>query len=217
MGGVFGAWQRRAGLRRMGHLQKVIWMMHRPRLSGRLVAGWTVGLTAALMVLRLQWVEPWLRAQGRLINGRPIVEVVPEGLGALPFAGVLAFGLAVVIGLAWANCKRWRAVLRPNRGRVIGALILGFVTPVAVYSWTPWIIGVIWLTLGLSSLQEGMLDVILFGVAMILGAAVPWYPVACLIVSGIHGRVMRVAVFALMFWAAYAAILLAVGTHKFTL
>jgi len=192
-------------------------MRVKPRLSGRLVAGLTVGLTVVLMGLRLQWVEPWLRVPGRRINGQPVAEVVPEGLGALPFAAGLALGLAVVLGPAWANRERWRAVLRPNRGRVIGALILGFVTPVAVYSWTPWIIGGIWLTLGVASLRQGVPDEILFGLFMSLVAAGFWYPIACLIVSGIHGRVMRVAVFALMFWAAYAAILLAVGTHKFTL
>lgn len=52
----------------------------------------------------------------------------------------------------------------------------------------------------------------------VLIATALWYPAACLIVSGIHGRLMRVAVFALMFWAAYAAIILAVGAGpRFTL
>ena len=81
--------------------------------------------------------------------------MVPEGLAALPFVVLLALGGAVVIGLAWANRHRMRAVLWPNRGRVIGALVLGFATPVAVL--------------------------------------------------------------ALMFRSAYSAIVLAVGTHKFSL
>ncbi len=187
--------------------------MDRPRLSGWLVAGLTVGLAAVLMAVRVAWVEPWLRAAGTRVNGRLVTEVKPEGLAALPFAALLALGLAVLIGLAVANRHRWRAILRPNRGRVIGALVLAYLTPVAIYSWGPWILGGLTLFLGFSS----------FGAffaahGAVLITATLWYPAACLIVSGIHGRLMRVAVFALMFWAAYAAIILAVGAGpRFTL
>ena len=51
----------------------------------------------------------------------------------------------------------------------------------------------------------------LIWLAALLVAFALWFPVACLIVSGIPGRAMRVAVFALMFWAAYSAIILAQG------
>lgn len=188
-------------------------MMHRPRLSRWQVAGWTVGLAAALMVLRLEWVEPWLRAPGRQLYGRPIGELQPVGLVALPFAATLALAIAVLIGLAVANRHRWRAILRPNRGRVIGALALAYLTPVAIYSWWPWILGGLTLFLGFLSFE-----VFFKTHGAVLIAAALWYPAACLIVSGIHGRVMRVAVFALMFWAAYSAIILVVGAgEKFSL
>lgn len=177
------------------------------------MAGLAVGLTAALMVLRLEWVEPWLRAPGRQLYGRPIGELQPVGLVALPFAAILALGLAVVIGLAWANRKRWRAILRPNRGRVIGALALAYLTPVAIYSWWPWILGGLTLFLGFFSFEA-----FFKAHGAVLIATALWYPAACLIVSGIHGRVMRVAVFALMFWAAYSAIILLAGAgEKFSL
>lgn len=208
--GFPGLWAA-CGLGRMARCELGIGVDDRPRLSGRLVAVLTIGLTAVLMAARLGWVEPWLKAPGTRVNGRLVAEVNPEGLAALPFAGLLALGCAVLIGLAVANRHRWRAVLRPNRGRVIGALALGFVTPVAVYSWGPWIIGGMWLMLGLPALQEGMASGFFFGLMVLTAAAALWYPFACLIVSGIHGRLMRVAVFALMFWAAYSAFILAVG------
>lgn len=144
-------------------------------------------------------------------------KIVPQGWAAMPFLVLLALGLAVLIGLAVANRGRFRAVLHPNRGRVIGALVMGFVTPIAVYSWLPWIIGGMWLTLGLPALQDGNLKGFFFGLQMLGLAALLWYPIACLIVSGIRRRAVRVAIFALMFWAVYAAVLLVTGTKPFML
>jgi hypothetical protein len=193
-------------------------MDDRPRLSGPLVAGLTVLLTSGLMAARLAWIEPWLRAPGRRIYGRPVTDPQPEGLAALPFAALLGLGLAVLVGLGWANRQRWRAVLRPNRGRVIGALVLGFVTPVAVYSWAPFILGGLWLFLGLPMIQEGSPGAFLAGTLAIGIASALWYPAACLIVSGIHNRWARVAIFALMFWSAYSAFILVQGAGpRFTL
>lgn len=183
----------------------------RPRLSGPLVAGLTLALTAALMAVRLGWVEPWLRTPGTRVNGRLVAEVTPEGLAALPFALCLALGLAVLIGLAVANRKRLRAVLRPNAGRVIGALLLVFITPLAVFDWLPFFFGGIAIGTVLALSVQGQLLWALMSLAALPVAFALWYPFACLIVSGIHNRALRVAVFFLMFWAAYSAIILAVG------
>lgn len=146
-------------------------------------------------------------------------EIVPQGWAALPFMVLLALGLAVLIGLAVANRARWRAVLRPNRGRVIGALVLGLVTPFAVYSWIPWIIGGFLLAMGNLALMSptdffsNLFRALLSMLGALDIASLLWYPAACLIVSGIHGRILRVALFALMFWSAYSAVLLLFGTR----
>ena len=174
----------------------------RPLLSARLVAVLTLGLTAVLMAARFWGVEPAHRA------------IVPKGWAALPFALLLALGLAVLMGLVRANRHRWGTIWRQTRGRVIGALVLGFLTPVAVFDWFPWIAGGLSLSLGLGVLSGGGIS----GLAVLAFwplASLLWYPAACLIVAGIHGHVMRVAVFALMFWAAYSAIILFVGTQQF--
>ena len=39
---------------------------------------------------------------------------------------------------------------------------------------------------------------------------------SCLIVSGIKSRWVRVAVYTLMFWAAYSAMILMMGTQRFS-
>lgn len=130
----------------------------------------------------------------------------------MPFAALLALGIAVLMGLAMANRHRWRAVLRPTRGRVIGALALAFLTPFVVINWGPWLLGlfVLFTLTGAagSGLGQGLAGLGIFAAAVIL-----WYPAACLIVSGIRGRVMRLAIFALMFWASYSAFLVFTGTH----
>lgn len=166
----------------------------RAKLKARPVLVLTAALTAGLMVLRLGWIEP----------ARP--EIDPQGWAALPFAALLALGLAVFVLLAFVNRGRWRAVLRPSRGRVIGALVLGFVTPATVINWGPWSLGPI-AALTLFSERGYWASGLFFLASGLL------YPVSCLLVSGIHRRPLRVLMFALPFWDCYSAILLWQGTR----
>ena len=181
----------------------------KPKVSLIAVGVLALLIAAVCMGLRLWWIEP------------QYPKIVPKGVAVLPFAGLFGFGVAVVLGLAWANRKRWRVVLYPNRGRVIGALALAFVTPFVVFSWAPWIIGGM-LLFGVSNLTDNGLPQFSFEVALsvlasILVPTLFWYPISCLIVSGVKSRWVRVAVYSLMFWAAYSAIILMIGTLRFTL
>jgi hypothetical protein len=168
----------------------------------------TAALTLAVFVLRIVLIEPWNTA------------IVPKGLAVLPFAALFAFGLSVVITLAVANRHRWRVVLRPNRGRVIGAIALALVTPLAIFSWLPSILGgwlVVWVMLATSKELVAALEFFIFSLTFFLLAAALWYPIACLIVSGLTSRWARVAVFSLMYLSAYSAIMLVLGTQIFRL
>jgi hypothetical protein len=98
---------------------------------------------------------------------------------------------------------------------VLGALALGFVTPIGVFSWLPWILGGMWLQLGVPALFRGWPSGFFFGLMLIGVASVVAYPIACLIVAGVRGRLWRVAVFGLMFWAAYGGIILFQGNLRF--
>jgi hypothetical protein len=71
-----------------------------------------------------------------------------------------------------------------------------------------------WLHLGVPALLAGRPSGFFFGLMMIGVASLLAYPVACLIVAGIRGRVMRVLVFGLMFWAAYGGIILFQGNLR---
>lgn len=177
----------------------------KPRLSAPLVCGLALPLMLVLLAIH----------QFSIVPRAP--KIVPQGWVALPFLGVLALGLAVLIGLAVANRARMRAVLRPNLGRLIGALVLGFVTPVAVFDWLPWIVGGLSLFFSYAALAEARIDMVLRFMSYWLIASALWYPASCLIVSGIRSRWLRIALFALMFWAAYAAVLLVTGTQHFSL
>ena len=173
----------------------------KPRLSVGLTAALTLGLTAALMALRLGWIEP----------ANPTM--MPKGWAATPLAVMLALGMAVVIGLAWTNRGRLRAVLRPSRGRVIGAIVLALPTQVLHMLWIPAIgddISAHWI--------RPLLDheAATFALAL-LSMAVFWYPVSCLIVSGVGKKLARVAMFSLMVWAAVAAVSFLLGAQVFIL
>lgn len=179
----------------------------KPQVSLQLLAALTVLFALAVFILRL-WVIEALN---------PAID--PKGIAALPSAAVFAFGLALVITLAVANRHRWRAVLHPNRGRIIGAAVLAFVTPVVVFSWIPWIIGGLIVVLGSVVLTNNPQEysLVLYALAILMAATALWYPVACLIVSGLASRWARVAVFCLMFWTAYSTVILVLGTQIFRL
>ncbi len=181
----------------------------KPTVSIAGVGAVAATIAAVCMVVRVVWIEP-LPAS-----------VQPKGWMALPFALLFGLGVAAVLCLAWANRKRWRVVLHPNRGRIIGAVALTAVTPFAVFSWMPWIIGGR-LVFGVGYLTNNGLSQVSFEdvlslLALILVPTLFWYPISCLIVSGIKSRWVRVAVYTLMFWAAYSAIILMMGTQRFTL
>ena len=97
----------------------------KPPVSRIAVAVLTVMIAAASMAVRLFWIE------------RVNPDIDPKGWGAVPFAVLFGLGVSVVVVLAWANRHRWRIVLKPNKGRIIGAYVLGFLTPFAVFSWLP--------------------------------------------------------------------------------
>lgn len=179
----------------------------KPQVSLRLLAALTLVLALSVFLVRLWVIEP--------VN--PAIK--PKGLAALPFATLFAFGLSVVITLATANRHRWKAVLYPNRARIIGATVLALVTPVVVFSWVPWIIGGLVVVLGSFALssETQRISTVLYGLVIFVAATALWYPVACLIVSGLQSRRMRVAVFSLMFWTAYSAVILILGTRIFSL
>jgi len=174
----------------------------KPGVSIRHIGALTLPLTVALMGLRLGVVEA----------AQPLIR--PNGWTSLPFAVMLALGVSVLIALAWDSRHRLHAVLRPRRSRVIGALALGFVTPVGVFNWLPWIPGGMWLHLGVPALLADRPSGFFFGLMLIGVASLMAYPIACLIVAGIRGRVMRVLVFGLMFWAAYGGIILFQGSLR---
>lgn len=177
----------------------------KPHLSAPLVLGVTGLLLPCLLTVH----------RVSIVSRTP--RIVPQGWAALPFLLLLALGLGVLIGLMRANRARMQAVLRPNRGRVIGALVLGFVTPFAVFDWLPWIVGGLSLSFAFAALAGAQIGASLLVVSFWLIASAVWYPASCLIVSGIRSRWLRVALFALMFWAAYSAVLLVAGTQHHSL
>jgi hypothetical protein len=165
-------------------------------------------IAAVCMGLRLWWIEPLY----------PKIE--PRGAAVLPFAGLFGLGVAVVLGLAWANRHRWRVVLHPNWGRVIGAVVLAGVTPVAVYGWVPSILGFftpLWFVTILVSPFKVLSFAVFLAVLLVIVLHLFWYAVSCLIVSGIKSRLVRVAVYTLMFWAAYSGVIMVAGTKVFML
>ncbi len=168
-------------------------------------------LTLMIWAAYMFWRRPVLIAQ----DHNYYLEHVPTATTAIPFAAILALGLSALAILFAANRTRLWVVLRPNKGRLIGSLILTTITPFAVFNWVPWIVGV--LLLALTTLLQAPIWISAGAIGTFLGIAALWYPVSCLIVSGIKSYWMRFWLFSLMFWSSYSAHILWSGVQYFRL
>ena len=178
-----------------------------PSMPWGLVRWVALPLAVLIWALAVFWRAP-------VLAGQQGVVFVVSALTAVPFALVLAYGIATLVVLFGVNRHRLRRVFRPNLGRVIGAVALAFVTPLAVFDWLPAILGGVTAILSVPmALSNG--DVGGFGiVALAVGL---WYPASALIVSGTRSRWLRFGLFCLMFWACYAALVLFGGVRHFSL
>jgi hypothetical protein len=166
-------------------------------------------LTPLIWAAYLIWRRPILIAQ----DDSHYLDHVPTALTAIPFAAILALGLSAVAILFAANRSRLWVVLRPNRGRLIGCLVLATVTPVVVFNWVPLSFGVGFLAI-IPLLQEPSL-VWLGDFLTPFGIGALWYPVSSLIVSGFKSYWMRFWLFSLMFSSSYSAHILWSGVLNF--
>lgn len=175
-----------------------------PPMPWRRVRWAALPMAVLIWALAVFWRAP-------MLVGQPSMVFVVSPLTAVPFALVLAYGVAVIAVLFWGNRHRLRRVLRWNLGRVMGTVALACVTPVAVVDWLPWILG------GLTLFVLGnLLGVGLLALVSAVAAGL-WYPVSALIVSGTRSRWLRFGLFCLMFWAGYAALVLFGGVAHFSL
>ena len=177
-----------------------------PPMPWRRVRRVALPMAVLIWALAVFWRAP-------MLVGQPRVVFVVSPLTAVPFALVLAYGVAVIAVLFWVNRHRLRRVFRWNWGRVIGAVALAFVTPVAVVDGMPWILGGLTAMLLVPMVATGNLG----GLGIVMLVAGLWYPVSALIVSGTRSRWLRFGLFCLMFWAGYAALVLFGGVSHFSL
>lgn len=134
---------------------------------------------------------------------------VPTGF-AVGFSLIIGYGLTMLGWLIWRTKGQVWDTFRPTRGRILGALALGAVTPIAVFSWLPWIIG--------SFVLMGLFHEPLAALAVWLVPSLIAYPLAAMIVRHTYQRRwLRFGLFCLTFWTAYAFHMLWHGVVQFTL
>jgi hypothetical protein len=138
-------------------------------------------------------------------GGGPVI-FVADRWSCLPFAGIFAYALALLIVLFRSNAHRMVAVLRPNIGRLFGSFILAILTPIVFVGWLP-------MTIGFFSIPAFILGH-LWGMKILGVAMLGWYLPTCLLISGIKDRFLRFGGFCLMYWAYSSALILISGTHE---
>lgn len=132
---------------------------------------------------------------------------------AIVAAILAAAGPAVVLAELLANVTRLHIVFHYHWSRVVHAVLLGFVTPVAVISGFPTLAGptaLVGLFAGLGvgmSVGESLRGMLALLVVVPI-AALAWYPVVCLLASGIANHRHRFAVFVLLWWSLYGGLAL---------
>ena len=142
---------------------------------------------------------------GSATNGKALPLFV-----AIAASLVLGYGLAMLWWLIRQTKGQFKETFRPTRARITAALSLAFVAPVAVFSWTPWIL---FFFLGFLAAAIPLKAIAIFFCATLIT-----YPLAAMIVRHTyHRHWMRFVLFCLSFWSAYAAHLLVNGAVRFTL
>lgn len=131
-------------------------------------------------------------------------------IAAIGFSAIIGYGLAMLWWLIRRTRGQLRDTFRPTRGRALGALALGAVAPIAVFSWMPWVVG------GMVAMFLWMAP--LGSLLILLVASLIAYPLAAMILRHTyHRRGLRFALFCLCFWTAYAFHMLWRGVMVFTL
>lgn len=128
---------------------------------------------------------------------------------AIITSGIVALMAGTIGALIISNFRRWRVVLHPNLGRILGALTLWILMPVTIFAYIPWISGPLLVIVAIG------LNPIVSVIALL--SLLPWYLVSCLLVSGVGHRWLRVALFGLVWWGAYSVLLLYIGFQVFRL
>ncbi len=173
------------------------------RVPPRTVAKWARGIFVPLFAILLFFAYSF--------RVMPMTGNFPQD-GTLPnwvavvAALITAAGVAVLTSLLVANIGRLRAVLRPRTGKVLTALVLAAIMPVAFFDWMPVVPGAM-VVMMLTDYYEGWV----LWLAGLLALMILTYPISALAISGIRAKRTRFAVFALIWWTAYFGQLLAFG------
>jgi len=130
-------------------------------------------------------------------------------------AATLGYGLAAITALLITNWPKKRTVLWPTKGKLIGAFTLAFVTPLAVFSGVPWIVG--GMLLFTAPMLPPAFETLLVAAQWTLVPTAAWYIPSALIISGTRSHKLRFGLFCVMFWSCYAAHILYTGLKTFRL
>ena len=128
-----------------------------------------------------------------------VAGVTVDGVPMLLMVVLVALGLAVPVGIILANRFRLRTLFRPTRGKVVTALVLAVVLPVAHLGPFP---VALFLLPGASGLGPKLV-ILLRPVVVVLAAGV-LFPLVAPAIAGVRHPVRRVAGIFCLWWGAYA-------------
>lgn len=139
---------------------------------------------------------------------------------ALTIASVMVgMGLGSLATLFWSNRKRLRSVFRPNVGRVLSALSLAMLVPVALFGALPipFLFVVIDVVLE-AAMGNWPRQIALDALGVFITIALPLsYVAASLFISGVRSKWVRVAMFGQVWLAAHSVAMLYLGCCIFNL
>jgi hypothetical protein len=147
-----------------------------------------------------------------------IPTILPKGFDPYPSTSMIAplgllagFGIALPFACLWANRGQRRAMLRFKWGRAISAVIAAFFLPIGLWGPMPVVVGFgcFLLLSEVQNAQTFMQAILSFLIpqAVIIGASLIVYPLACGMIYGLKMR-FRLPAFAGLIFGAIALLLL---------